>query len=143
MDALLQLAPDTPVPAPAPQPVGDPALARLNKLRLLALRCRSAARLDLFQACALLSTDRDIAANAYADALFRTLDQGLGRPPRIFVPGCRELSFDERWLMALIAATENGDEASRTFLLASRLRPEARRALAFLVKNLTDRLDTV
>lgn len=141
MDALPQLAP--PRPVAAPQPVGDPALNRLNKLRLLALRCRAAARLDLFQACALLSTDRQTAANAYADALFRTLGQGLGRPPRIFVPGSTDLSFDERWLMALIDATETGDEASRTFLLSSRLRPEARRALAFLVTNLTDRLDTI
>ena len=141
MDALPQIAP--PAPAAAPEQVGDVALARLNKLRLLALGCRSAARLDLFQACALLSTDRETAANAYAVALFRTLDQGLGRPPRIFVPGCSDLSFDERWLMALIEATENGDDASRTFLLNSRLRPDARRALAFLVKNLTDRLDTI
>lgn len=134
---------DVSTPAPARELVDDLAFARLNKLRLLALRCRAAARLDLFQACALLSTDRETAANAYADALFRTLDQGLGRPPRIYVPGSRDLSFDERWLMALIEATESGDDASRTFLLTSRLRPKARRALAFLVKNLTDRLDTV
>ncbi|SER47174.1 hypothetical protein SAMN04490244_101167 [Tranquillimonas rosea] len=127
--------PDTTAPHGAHAlPEADRAL--LNRLRLSALRCRAASRTDLFQACALLGTDPEAGAPAFAEALVRTLDQGLGRRPILYRPGAADLSFDERWLISLVAALRRGDEASATFLLNSRLVHGARRSLGFLAARL-------
>jgi hypothetical protein len=121
-------------PMPAPIPPG------VALLRVLAPACRAKARLDLFQACAMLATDRDQAAQAYADALIRTLEQGLGRPPVLHRAGSAELSFDENWLGALFAAEARGDAASFAFLIDRRLARAAARQIGFLVAGLARRL---
>lgn len=134
------------------RPVAAPDVARhglpdaeqaLNKLRLLALRCRATRRIDLFRACQMLSEDREEAGLAFAAALIRTLAQGLGRTPLFFRPGTREISFDERWLMSLISSVREGDAPSFEFLIRSRLKRHAHRPTAFLVRNLASRLETL
>lgn len=117
------------------------ALSALNTLRLTALRCRSAARLDLFRACAVLAMERDRNPEVFADALIRTLGQGLGRSPNFLRPGCEERTFDEEWLLALFLAIRSGDDASATFLLDSRIDRSARRSLGFLIGRLAEHLD--
>jgi hypothetical protein len=121
-------------PAPAAIPPG------VALLRVLAPACRAKARLDLFQACAMLSLDRDQAAQAYAEALVRTLAQGLGRLPVLHRAGTAELSFDEAWLAALFAARARGDDDSFTFLTRRRLARGAARQIGFLVAALAARL---
>jgi hypothetical protein len=121
---------------PAPQPI--PAGVAL--LRVLAPACRAKARLDLFHACAMLSLRRDEAAQAFAEALVRTLAQGLGRPPVLHRAGTPEMSFDETWLAALFAARARGDEDSFTFLIRRRLPNGAARQIGFLVAALAERL---
>ncbi|SLN24071.1 hypothetical protein ROJ8625_00986 [Roseivivax jejudonensis] len=115
----------------------------LDMLRRTAARCRAAPREDLFRACALLGADPSSSAPTYAEALFRTLDQGIDRPANIFKPGCPGLSFDERWLIALISAFRRGDEASATFLTERRLAKASRRSIGFLARGLARGLDSV
>ncbi len=127
-------------PAPAPVPGGA---ARLETLRRFASEARAAARLDLDGACALAAPEGPDAARTYAAALFRTLGQALGRPPRLHAPGTAETSFDERWLARLLERIEAGDEPSTTFLLCARVAPSRRRPTAFLLRGLARRLEAL
>lgn len=108
----------------------------LFRMRRAAARSRARARLDLFGACAMLSTDPDTAGGAYLDTFLRTIEQGLGRPPVFFCDGCPQISFDERWVLALFAAQQRGDRDSFAFLLCSRLQKFARRHIAFLIAGM-------
>ena len=124
----------------APAPFDDEMLQQLNKLRLLAMRCRAAAHLDMFTACALLSQNKNEAASAFAEALLRTFNQGLGRPAVFYAVGAKELSFDEAWLLRMMSCVRDGDEASFAFLISSVLDRSMCRSVAFLVRGLADRL---
>lgn len=122
----------------APLPVPD----LLHRVRRAAARSRASARLDLFGACAMLSTDRDSAGQAYLDTLLRTLEQGLGRAPVIYCDACPQMSFDERWIMALLDAHRRGDRDSLAFLLCSRLPRPTRRHVGFLIGGIARCADT-
>ncbi|SES06676.1 hypothetical protein SAMN04490244_105167 [Tranquillimonas rosea] len=122
------------VPSPAPAQTGEDRTL-LAHLRLEALQCRAAARLDLTDACLHLSATREVSGTEAVRALVRTLDQALGRAPRFFRPGSIDRSFDEAWLMALVHAVQRGDEASATFLLRSRVAPSALRSTIFLLSR--------
>jgi len=129
------------IPTADTRPDGPPAPDLLRCVRRDAARSRASARLDLFRACAMLSTDRDIAGRAYIDTLLRTLEQGLGRKPVIYCEACPQLSFDERWLLALLDAHRRGDRDSFAFLLCSRLSHAARRHIAFLIAGVARHMD--
>lgn len=130
----------------APKPVAEnasegfagarPQEQRLDALRRQAARCRTAERLDLFQACSLLLPDRRRAPEVYARALLRTLGQALGRRPVILGPGAVQRSFDELWLLQMIARLECGDTDSFTFLVSRRVPHAYRRSVAFLIHGL-------
>lgn len=113
----------------------------LRRVRRVAARARASARLDLFGACAMLATDRQIAGRACLDTLLRTLEQGLGRAPVIYCETCPQLSFDERWILALLDAHRRGDRDSSAFLLCSRLPRAARRHVAFLIAGVAQSAD--
>lgn len=132
MSAVLALPVDLPHTSAAPAPRRD----LLDEVREAAARCQAQPRIELFQACAMLSDDRNRSRMTFRDALLRTLAEGLDRRPVFYRPRSRDLSFDERWLMALIEAVERGDGDSLAFLTASRLKPHARRQVAFLVGGL-------
>lgn len=108
-------------------------------LRKLAPRCQAGARLDLFHACAMLSTNSEVAARAYAEALLRGLATVLGRVPVLHQPRAIEISFDEAWIAGLLAAAARDDQASLHFLLASRLPRHAWRQIGWLVAQLAQR----
>ncbi|RVV97437.1 hypothetical protein EKE94_12865 [Mesobaculum littorinae] len=133
----------TPDQPPRPWLQEDAPRHALFHLRMAALNCRAAARLDLFRACQMLSLDRDAAATATAEALVRTLGQALHRAPRFYRPGSADISFDESWLVSLIGALQRGDDMSATFLLHSRVSPEARRSVGFLAAKLAGGLHSV
>ena len=110
---------------------------RLALLRVCALECRAARRLGLAEACARLSGEGAAApAPTRAEALVRTLPEALGRRLAIRRPGEPRLSFDEAWLLALLAASARRDAHSVAFLLRSRALPRSWRALAVLVRGL-------
>ena len=107
----------------------------LNSLRYAAMRCRAKPRADLFQACAKLQTSRSVSKEAHADTLIRCLQEALGHPPRLLAPGSAERTFDEAWLEQLGNTIGTGDRDSSAFLLKSRVLPEHRRHIAYLIKR--------
>lgn len=123
--------------APAPQ-MADRPLAIINHLRLVALRCRSAARVDLDQACALLLADPADAQMRHAETLMRGFRQAVEKRPIFHRPGSSELSFDEAWLARLFDAIEREDDDSFRFLIQSRVSRWRQRNLAFLVLAISD-----
>jgi hypothetical protein len=115
----------------------------LARIRLSALRCRSRNRIELAQACAMVGTRRDIPPETVLDALIRTLGETLGRSPRFYRPTARALSFDESWLLRLIAALRDDDLTSATFLLHSRVPAQVRRSLVHLVARVASDSDAL
>ncbi|MEM6637110.1 MAG: hypothetical protein AAF667_14610 [Pseudomonadota bacterium] len=110
----------------------------LNYLRITALNCRSAARADLFRACAMLETDTGVAKSAHAELLMRCLPQVIGKMPKILRPGEQEISFDEAWLLRLFEACRNDDGASFAFLIRTRVVRHAQRKIGFLMRSSTE-----
>lgn len=108
----------------------------LADARMAALSCRSAARTDVFKACALLSTTSREARPTFARAFVRCLTQALGKAPVMYRPGVTELSFDESWLISALRAAQSGDDASFTFLIHTRVPFEHRRSIGFLINGL-------
>lgn len=133
-------APSRPDPRAALSPDDRRLLAQL---RVSALRCRAGARMELSRACAMVGTRRDLAPEAMLDALLATLGEALGRSPRFFRPTARALSFDESWLLRLIACLRTGDEASATFLLHSRVSRDVRRSVVHLVARVAAEVETL
>lgn len=115
-----------------------PALNFLNFLRFTALGCRIKPRTDLFHACALLQVTRSQSLEAHAEALMRCLPEALGKTPQLFAPKVVEMSFDERWLDQLGQAAGRNDHASIAFLIRSRVLPEHRRLVTFLVLRISE-----
>ena len=115
----------------------------LDHLRHTARSTRCKSHVDLFGACAALSGNRTVAAQAASEILMRCLAQALGRRPVLYREGERETSFDEAWLMALARSLRADDVASATFLLHSRVPPHARRNLVFLLRRVVDDFDRV
>lgn len=111
----------------------------LNRLRFLALSCRSSARLDLFRVCSQLDDRIPNAGEIYAEALMRTLGQALDQRPAIRAPGA-DPSFDELWLMCLIERRIAQDESSIFFLLNRRIAPDRQRAFLTLINGLARNL---
>ena len=110
----------------------------ISLLRMSALRCRAAARADLFEACALLTLDPQAAKLAYADVLVKTLREVLGKQPVFFRPRVAALSFDESWILSLIRAHARSDQPSFRFLIDARVSHHSRRSIAFLVTRLSE-----
>lgn len=110
----------------------------LNHLRFVSMECRTKPSTGLFEACALLQVDRGASSDAAAEALMRCLSEALGKQARLHAPGTQETTFDEKWLMQLGLSYLRRDEDSQRFLLESRLAPENRRLIGFLVKRIAD-----
>ncbi|WP_439563092.1 hypothetical protein [Roseinatronobacter sp.] len=131
------------VAPPAPQEgFGDERhSAALTLLRVLMRQCRAKARLEPFEACAILQNAPHEGAQPYADALLRVLAQGLDHGPVIHRVGAPECSFDENWLMALMDAIARDDRASTAFLLRARLPLHLRRHVGWLTAQMMVRLN--
>lgn len=110
---------------------------RLALLRICAVECRAARRLGLPEARAQLAACSEVDAPAYAEALVRTLPEALGRRLEIRQPGATTPSFDEAWMLALLAATDRRDAPSVAFLLRSRAMPRSWSSLATLAGGLS------
>ncbi|WP_152610622.1 hypothetical protein [Ruegeria sp. ANG-R] len=110
----------------------------INHLRLVALQCRSAARVDLDQACALLLADPADARMRHAETLMRGFRQAVTKRPVFFRPGTDELSFDEAWLCRLFEAIERTDDDSFRFLIQSRVPRWTQQNLAFLIRSISE-----
>ena len=110
----------------------------LNALRVVALQCRVAARTDLFEACALISTKQNAAQDAFAQALFKCLREVTQSKPVFYQPGTVEMSFDEAWLIRAVMAASEGDGDSVAFLIRSRVPKIHQRNVSFLIKGISE-----
>lgn len=110
----------------------------LNRFRIANLGCRAAARKDLFEACAVLSTSGQVAKNAYTETLMRCLSQALGKSPKLFGPNVEEISFDEAWLLRSVESAASKDWDSFEFLIGSRVPRSARRNLGSLLTGISE-----
>lgn len=124
--------------APAPLHLSDHAMQIVNHLRMVALQCRSAAYVDLDQACALLLAHPADANMRHAETLMRGFRQAVDRRPVFYRPGTAELSFDEAWLGRLFTSLQAGDDDSFRFLIQSRVPRWTRRNLAFLIRSISE-----
>ncbi|MBB5515613.1 hypothetical protein FHS89_001625 [Rubricella aquisinus] len=122
------------------RPESDPVLERLRRVMR---RSRAQRRLDLFTACTLLSSDRSVAFDAYAQALLRTLGREVGQPLVLFHPGTAERSFDEDWILRCLERIRAGDGASVMFLISRRVPKFSRRQVMFLLNGLAERADVL
>ncbi|CTQ33979.1 hypothetical protein [Jannaschia rubra] len=103
------------------------SISDLTTIRFAALTCRASAR--------------RVPSGDPAVAMLATALRGLGRPPCVYAPGTEAVSFDEHWMLALLAAIRRGDRSSRTFLLRSRIRTAEREMLDASARVLAAQLD--
>ena len=128
---------------PESQPRDNSATAMLNHLRFVSLGCRAKPRGDLFQACALLTVDRDTSIKAYAEALMSCLNEALEKRAVLYRPGTEQRSFDEDWLMRLAIALSKKDDLSAEFLLRSRVDHIHHRHIRFLVGRISEQYSLI
>lgn len=124
--------------APQPLRLTDDVRVSLNQLRFQATTCRASAFLDIFQACSVLDPDTEDAKNTRQITLLRILGQALDHAPVFYRPGEKNLSFDEKWLAALIEASQRGDHDSFAFLLNRRVVQSKRRIIGSLIVSLAN-----
>jgi hypothetical protein len=116
----------------------------INKLRFLMISCRIEARLSLDEACKLIQVDKKKSAHFFADSILRTLDEALGKPLVLRLPGEKSYSFDEKWLARLITSFRNKDHINIKFLLNSRVENLNKRSyIYFLVSGLSQDIDSL
>ncbi|WP_299082391.1 hypothetical protein [uncultured Ruegeria sp.] len=128
---------DAPCAPSSPRMTGR-SLRIINHLRLVALECRSASRVDLDHACALLLADPADAQMRHAETLMRGFRQAVCKRPVFYRPGTADLSFDEAWLGRLFEAIEQEDKDSFRFLIQSRVPRWTQRNLAFLIRSISE-----
>ena len=116
----------------------------INKLRFLMISCRIEARLSLDEACKLIQVDKKKSAHFFADSILRTLDEALGKPLVLRLPGEKSYSFDEKWLARLITSFRNKDHINIKFLLNSRVENLNKRSyIYFLIEGLSQDIDSL
>jgi len=119
------------------------ARAVLNQLRLSAMKCRAAARADIFEACALLTLDGEDAKRTFVSTFVRCLPTAAEKQITWYRPGTSEQSFDEAWVTRCISAIWSGDTSSLEFLLRSRVTPHERRYIGFLLGRISEQFSQV
>ncbi len=80
---------------------------------------------------------------AIALAFLGVVAAGLGTTLRMHRPGARRPSFDEAWMLRLLAAIRAEDWDTVAFALASRLPQAARRQVRQLAGELSDCIDNL
>ena len=108
------------------------------------ISCRIEARLSLDEACKLIQVDKKKSAHFFADSILRTLDETLGKPIVLRLPGEKSYSFDEKWLARLITSFRNKDHINIKFLLNSRVENLNKRSyIHFLISGLVEDIDSL
>ncbi|GAB5448362.1 hypothetical protein [Gymnodinialimonas sp.] len=131
------LAHGLPNPAFDPAPAATEDLTHLAILRLHWARSRCLPRYDLMATRAQAAPSVEAATLELLQAL--DCAEALGGL-HLFEPGAQQLSFDEKWLLACLAAATAKDTDSLTFLLHSRLKRCVRRQIGARVLGLAELL---
>jgi len=115
----------------------------LNRLRMSAMECRVAARIDLFEACALLTLEGEDAKRTFVSTLIKCLSEAVHAPIKWYQPGASDLTFDEAWVLRCLISIEAKDTHSLEFLLRSRVSPADRRYIGYLLGRISDQFTQV
>ena len=115
----------------------------LNRLRLCAMECRVAARVDLFEACALLTLEGEDAKRTFMATFVKCLSNAVHGPVKWYRPGAEEVTFDEAWVLRCLSTIEAGDTDSLSFLLRSQVAQDDRRYIGYLLGRISDQFRTV
>ena len=91
----------------------------LERVRACAKEVRCYPRLDMFQACQLIGLDVDLYDAEALEIFIRTIPQALGRKINVNLPFTNDISFDEKWVIAVIEAVTRADYDSVHFLITS------------------------
>ena len=113
------------------------AKSLINRLRFHATECRSAARLDIFEACKLFDPRKPLSECEQLDIFVRTLGQATCKSIMWYKPGCEVYSFDEKWVMAIFRVYKNDDFMSYDFMVRSRISTQKRKIFSLMVANLS------
>ncbi|MEM7506749.1 MAG: hypothetical protein AAF415_08375 [Pseudomonadota bacterium] len=108
---------------------------RLDDMRRTAMDSRLERRPNPEMLCALRHQDEALPGNAHLSALIRLLPIALDKRMVFHRPGVPDRTFDESWLLRLISATEQRDEHSLTFALASRVPKHFHAPIRFLARG--------
>ena len=109
----------------------------INRLRFHATECRSAARLDIFEACKLFDPQKPPSEVEQLNIFVRTLGQATCKSIIWYKPGCDVYSFDEKWVMALFRVYKNDDFMSYNFMVRSRISVQKIKIFSLMVANLS------
>ena len=109
----------------------------INRLRFHATECRSAARLDIFEACKLFDPQKPLLEDEQLETFVRTLGQATCKSIMWYKPGCEVYSFDEKWVMAIFRVYKNDDFMSYDFMVRSRISTQKRKIFSLMVANLS------
>jgi hypothetical protein len=124
-------------PSPARQ-ITAAQRGALNHLRMAAMGCRVAARVDLFEACAFLSLDGEDAKRTFVETFVKCLPDAVHKKTTWFMPGVVEISFDEAWVIRCLSCIQTHDTGSLNFLLKSRVAAPDRRCIGFLLGRISE-----
>lgn len=113
----------------------------LERLRWLALRSQLAPRADLERACYILAGQPTASLDRLATVFFRGLSERASSEMVIYRPGAVSVSDDESWLLRLVAACRDGQDAAAGALVAWRVASSARRWMRFLSAAMVRALD--
>lgn len=115
----------------------------LNHLRMAAMGCRTAARTDLFEACALLTIDGEDAKRTFVETFVKCLPDAAQSQIKWFSPGVVQMSFDEAWVMRCLSCIADDNTDNLNFLLKSRIAVSDRRYIGFLLGRISEQFTQV
>ena len=116
--------------------ISDRAKRIINRLRFFVVECRAAARLDIFEVCRIFDPEKPLIENEQFSIFVRTLGQAMDKSPIWLRPGCKDFSFDEKWLAAIFDAHFVKDLDSYDFLCRCRIEPYKRAIFNLMINNL-------
>ena len=99
----------------------------LERIRKCSSDVRCFPRLDVFNACQLISLDTDIIDSDAIKLFLRTMPQAIGRGLIIYQPYAKTITWDERWIISMIEAVTRADFDSVYFMINSVVQKKYRR----------------
>ena len=111
-------------------------LMLIEAVRDHAKQARSLPKMDVFKACELVQFDIELVTPDILSIFVRSLPQAFGRSTHFFPAGTLELSWDEKWLISLVAAVSRADYDSVHFLIKTGIKPIHQRPYRSIVSHL-------
>ena len=107
----------------------------INSFRLYAAECRTNPRLDIFEALKLFDSNKPLSKSQQMNIFVRTLGQAVDQPLVWLKVGCKDFSFDEKWIAAVFKAYRTNDISSYNFMTMRKI-PDHKRSIFSLMLSL-------